>query len=214
MRRKDREVTDIEKIEEILDACKVSRIGLMDQGKIYIVPMNHGYSLEDGRLVLYYHGANEGKKLELVKENPQVGFEMDCGHELVEGRLACQHSYHYASIIGNGEARVITEPEEKLKALAVIMKHQTGKEFQEFETNPRLEKAVSIIKVELKPSKKPLNSWSKRLQEVKNEKMDCYAYQLAALGRCLSDFLVSRGKSRDTSKKCAEFKDWTNLSNK
>ena len=129
MRRKDREVTDIEKIEEILDACKVSRIGLMDQGKIYIVPMNHGYSLEDGRLVLYYHGANEGKKLELVKENPQVGFEMDCGHELVEGRLACQHSYHYASIIGNGEARVITEPEEKLKALAVIMKHQTGKEF-------------------------------------------------------------------------------------
>ena len=136
MRRKDREVTDIEKIEEILDACKVSRIGL-------------GYSLEDGRLVLYYHGANEGKKLELVKENPQVGFEMDCGHELVEGRLACQHSYHYASIIGNGEARVITEPEEKLKALAVIMKHQTGKEFQEFETNPRLEKAVSIIKVEV-----------------------------------------------------------------
>ena len=128
MRRKDREVTDIEKIKEILDACKVSRIGLMDQGKVYIVPMNHGYSLEDG---------------------PQVGFEMDCGHELVEGRLTCQHSYHYASIIGNGEARVITEPEEKLKALAVIMKHQTGKEFQEFETNPRLEKAVSIIKVEV-----------------------------------------------------------------
>ena len=51
MRRKDREVTDIEKIKEILDACKVSRIGLMDQGKVYIVPMNHGYSLEDGRLV-------------------------------------------------------------------------------------------------------------------------------------------------------------------
>ena len=41
MRRKDREVTDIEKIKEILDACKVSRIGLMDQGKVYIVPMNH-----------------------------------------------------------------------------------------------------------------------------------------------------------------------------
>ena len=61
MRRKDREVTDIEKIKEILDACKVSRIGLMDQGKVYIVPMNHGYSLEDGRLVLYYHGAREGK---------------------------------------------------------------------------------------------------------------------------------------------------------
>lgn len=148
MRRKDREVTNPEEIKEILEACKVSRIGLMDHGKAYIVPMNHGYSLEDGRLVLYYHGANEGKKLDLVKEYPQVGFEMDCGHELVEGRLACQHSYHYASIIGNGQARIITNPEEKMKALAVIMKHQTGKDFQEFETNPKLEKVVSIIKVE------------------------------------------------------------------
>ena len=55
MRRKDREVTDIEKIKEILDACKVSRIGLMDQGKVYIVPMNHGYSLEEEA------GTGEGK---------------------------------------------------------------------------------------------------------------------------------------------------------
>lgn len=150
MRRKDREVKDKEGIKEILDGCKVCRLGLLDYGTVYIVPMNHGYSMEGEKLVLYFHGANEGKKLELLKDNREVGFEMDCGHELVEGRLACQHSYRYASMIGNGTAEVLTDPAEKMKALACIMRHQTGKKFEEFETNPKLEKAVTVIKVEVR----------------------------------------------------------------
>ena len=87
--------------------------------------------------------------MDLVRKEPSVGIEMDCGHELVEGKLACQYSYHYASIIGRGKAAEVVEPEEKLKALGLIMKHQTGKEFDEFETNPKLEKAVAIIRVEV-----------------------------------------------------------------
>ena len=85
----------------------------------------------------------------MVRTNPAVGIEMDCDHELVEGRLACQHSYHFSSIVGKGKAREITEPEEKLLALGLIMKHQTGKDFDEFQTNPRLEKAVAVIRVEV-----------------------------------------------------------------
>ena len=149
MRRKDREVTSAEEIKEILDTCKVCRLGLNDEGKIYIVPMNQGYLYEDGKLTLYFHGWKEGKKLEIIAKSPGVGFEMDCHHGLVEGRLACQHSFHFASIIGNGYAKMITDPAEKLKALSLIMEHQTGKHFQEFETNPRLEKAVSIIRVDV-----------------------------------------------------------------
>ena len=150
MRRKDRQVTDATEIRKVLDTCKVCRLGLTDYGTVYIVPMNHGYTLEDGKLTLYFHGANEGKKLELLSGNLQVGFEMDCSHELVEARLACQHSYHYSSIVGNGTAQILTDPQEKLNALSCIMKHQTGKEFEEFETNPRLEKIVTVIKVEVR----------------------------------------------------------------
>ena len=149
MRRKDREITETVKKQEIIEACKVCRLGFADEGGVYIVPMNFGYCYEEERLVLYFHGAKEGRNIKLVRKEPSVGIEMDCGHELVEGRLACQYSYHYASIIGRGKAAEVVEPEEKLKALGLIMKHQTGKEFDEFETNPKLEKAVAIIRVEV-----------------------------------------------------------------
>lgn len=149
MRRPERQVTNTEEIKEILEQCKVCRLGLCDEGQVYIVPMNHGYTYEDGKLTVYFHGAKEGRKIDVVRKNGAVGIEMDCGHELMEGRLACQHSYYYASVIGHGSAEIVEEPAEKLKALNRIMEHQTGKEFEEFEANPRLEKAVAIIKVEV-----------------------------------------------------------------
>ncbi len=149
MRRHDREVERPEEIKEILDACKVCRLGMAEEGQVYIVPMNYGYEFEGDRLILYFHGAREGKRIELIRKNPLVGIEMDCGHELEEGELACQYSYYYGSIIGNGKAELVDEPGQKMKALAVIMKHQTGKDFAELEKNPKLEKAVAIIRVEV-----------------------------------------------------------------
>ena len=59
MRRKEREVTDIKEIREVLDSCKVCRLGIADEGGAYIVPLNYGYRLEDGVLTLYFHGAKE-----------------------------------------------------------------------------------------------------------------------------------------------------------
>ena len=43
MRRKDREVTEMEEIQQIFDECKVCRIGIMDENGPYIVPVNYGY---------------------------------------------------------------------------------------------------------------------------------------------------------------------------
>ncbi len=149
MRRTDREVKDAEGILQILESCKVCRIGMMDGEKIYMVPVNFGYVYEDGKLVLYFHGAREGKKLELIQKNPAVGIEMDGAHELVTGKTACQYSYHYASLIGNGRAEIVTEPAEKQKALALIMKCQTGKDFAELEADPKLVQAVSVIRAEV-----------------------------------------------------------------
>lgn len=149
MRRKDREVTDQEEIQKIFDDCKVCRIGIVDEDGPYIVPMNYGYVKEEGKVILYFHGAREGKKIDLIRKNPNVGIELDYKHELEEGKLACQYSYYYASIIGKGTASIIDNPKEKLKALNVIMRHQTGKSFDEFQKNPKLEKAVAIIRVEL-----------------------------------------------------------------
>lgn len=129
MRRKDREVCDVQEILGIVDACKICRIGFCDEGKVYIVPVNFGYKYEDGKLVLYAHGAKAGYKYEVMAKNPQVGFEMDCEYELVEAEVACGYGNRFASVIGNGVAEIVTDLEEKKEALTVLMRQQTGKEF-------------------------------------------------------------------------------------
>lgn len=149
MRRKDREITDSEKIKNILDSCKVCRIGLYDEGEIYIVPLNFGYFLDnDGRLTLYFHCAHEGRKIELLKKNSRVGFEMDCGHELVTADKACLYSYKYASLLGTGQAEFITDSEDKIQALRLMMKHQTGQDF-----DFTAEKANAITQFRIKVQK-------------------------------------------------------------
>ena len=69
MRRRDREVTDSNEIIHILDTGKVLHLGLVDQGKPYIVPMNYGYILEGNKIVFYLHGALEGRKLDIIRNN-------------------------------------------------------------------------------------------------------------------------------------------------
>lgn len=144
MRRRDREIETKEEMLYVLDTCKVLHAAMHDEDGIYILPMNFGYTYEGEELVFYLHAALEGKKLDLLKKNPEVGFELDCDHELIEGKVACQYGYRYASIVGKGKAQIVEDPQEKIKAMEVLMKCQTGKDFA---FNERLVTIVSVIKI-------------------------------------------------------------------
>lgn len=141
MTRREREVTDMKEITRILEESKIVHIGLCDGDQPYVLPMNYGYVLEDGELILYLHGAKEGYKYDVIRKNPKVSFEMECDVVPFEGRIACQYGTTYASIIGKGRAIIIDDVEEKIKALSILMKTQTGKDFT-FD-----EKLVSIVNV-------------------------------------------------------------------
>lgn len=141
MTRREREVTDINEIIKILDKAKVLHLGLVDGDEAYVVPMNYGYTMDNGRLTVYLHGARRGKKLDLIRANPKVFFEMDCDITPFEGEIACKYGITYSSIMGKGIAEIVEDVEEKKKALSVLMKTQTGKDF-EFE-----EKMVSVVSV-------------------------------------------------------------------
>ncbi|MGN0486344.1 MAG: pyridoxamine 5'-phosphate oxidase family protein [Acutalibacteraceae bacterium] len=127
MRRTDREITDIHKIEEILKQCVCCRIGFCDQGEIYIVPLNFGFEKRNGSYVLYFHGAKEGRKADLIQEKPTVGFEMDTNYALTGSDTACTYTARFRSIIGNGVICEVTETDEKRHGLSLIMDHNTGK---------------------------------------------------------------------------------------
>ena len=101
MRRKDREITGRENIEPILQACKVCRVAMTGtDGWPYVIPMNFGYTWDEDGLTLYFHGGVKGKKIDSLKADSRVCFEMDCEEGLTgEGDLACRYSYAFSSIV-------------------------------------------------------------------------------------------------------------------
>ncbi len=147
MRRKERQVTDEKQLAQIIEACHCIRIGFSDGGQVYIVPVNFGYVFENGSYIFYFHSAREGRKMELIRENPMAGFEMDTGYELKTAAAACGHSAYFRSIIGQGRVSVVEDAEEKKKGLKAVMEHETGSGDWEFQE--KMLGAVCVWKLEV-----------------------------------------------------------------
>ncbi|MGI6181853.1 MAG: pyridoxamine 5'-phosphate oxidase family protein [Agathobaculum sp.] len=128
MRRKDREITGRENIEPILKACKVCRIGMIADGWPYVIPMNYGYEWDDTGLTLYFHSGVKGKKLDALRADPHICFEMDLEDGLTgEGDNACRYSYAFSSVVGYGSMEFAQDSAQKRHGFDVIMRHQTGR---------------------------------------------------------------------------------------
>jgi nitroimidazol reductase NimA-like FMN-containing flavoprotein (pyridoxamine 5'-phosphate oxidase superfamily) len=117
MRRKDKEITGREDLDGIINRAQVCRLGLCDGGTPYIVPMSFGY--DSGRL--YFHGATEGRKIEVLRKNPRVCFELEVDAEVVRGDSPCNFSMRYRCVMGEGTASLVEDPAEKKRGLEVIM---------------------------------------------------------------------------------------------
>ena len=146
MTKRERQITDENQIMAILDAGKVLHLGLAVDNEPYVVPMNYGYTKENGKLVMYLHSAVRGKKLDMIRINPKVFFEIDCDLVPFESDLPCQYGLSYSSVMGKGIARIVDDVEEKKKAMSVLMKTQTGKDFT-FED--RLVSIVAVIRIDV-----------------------------------------------------------------
>lgn len=131
MRRQDRAVTELSEIKNILDRCKTASVAMIDKDIPYVLPLSYGYELQDdGSLVLYFHGAKEGRKIDVLKQNNQVCFTIFSEGEPLHAEVPCDSGYYYASIIGNGVAEFIEDSAEKRFALAKMFERQTGRQVQ------------------------------------------------------------------------------------
>lgn len=146
MTRRERQITDINEITKILDKSKVLHLGMVDGDEPYVVPMNYGYTLENGKLTIYLHGAKRGRKIDVIRANSKVFVEMECDIEPFEGEVACKYGITYASVMGKGIAVLVDDVEEKKAALSLLMKTQTGKDFA-FED--KMTTFVSIIRIDV-----------------------------------------------------------------
>ena len=145
MRRKDREVTNRIELKQILDTCNVCRVAYQDAEGLTIVPMNFGYDYTE-HLSLYFHSAKAGRKFDAFQIPQIVAFEMDGAHRLIEGEEACDYSYSFVSIIGNGTMSIVEDDDEKIKALQLLMHHETKREF---EIDSAMVNKVAIFRLEV-----------------------------------------------------------------
>ena len=146
MTRREFKITDEAHIKRILDTARVLHLGLAVDNEPYVVPMNYGYTMEDNKLVLYLHSAVRGKKLDMIRKNPNVFFQMDCDQQPFIGKVACQYGLSYSSIMGQGRAKIVEDVEEKKIAMSVLMQTQTGNDFS---FDDRLVSAVAVIRVDV-----------------------------------------------------------------
>lgn len=122
MRRKDKEISDNSKIEAVIARATVCRLAMVDGNRPYIVPLCFGYQDD----TLYFHSANTGKKLELLRSNNRVCFELDVDCNIISGDRACDWGMHYQSVIGHGRAEFLEDPAAKRRALDIIMQQYAG----------------------------------------------------------------------------------------
>lgn len=141
MRKANREIKDEAILEEILLGAIICRVAMMDGELPYIVPFNYGY--KDG--CLYIHSAPEGKKIDLLRKENRVCFEVEDTIGITKGELACSWTTSYRSVIGYGTVEILSDEESKQQGLEIIMAQHGAPELTYFE--PRNMDRMVILKL-------------------------------------------------------------------
>jgi nitroimidazol reductase NimA-like FMN-containing flavoprotein (pyridoxamine 5'-phosphate oxidase superfamily) len=142
MRRQDKEIKDPGEIESILKMAHIVRLAMVNDGDPYIVPLNYGY--KDN--ALYIHCAREGRKIDILRKNPRICFEIEGPSNLVTGKDACDWTWHYRSLIGYGTIEILKNKDEKMAGLDILMAH-FGKNDNRYRSE--LVDAVYILKLNI-----------------------------------------------------------------
>ena len=133
MLRIDRENSDTKEILDFLESNNIVRLAFNTDSAPYIVPVCYGFDYDGEDFTIYFHGSNKGRKVELAKANPNVGFEIDASSEVKSAETACKFSMNYQSIIGTGKIVAIENTTEKKRSLNRIMFQFSGNSQWDFD---------------------------------------------------------------------------------
>lgn len=147
MRKSNRAVSELADILAIMQQCEVCNLALMDGEYPYVLPLNFGFSEKNGAVALYFHGAQEGKKLTLASANPHAAFAMDCKRSLRCNDAACTATMDFESVCGKGVLSIVENSEEKLTALRLLMEHYFPT--HTFEYSPQIALAVCVMRLDV-----------------------------------------------------------------
>jgi uncharacterized protein len=144
------EIQSKDKIIEFLNSQQVGRVSSLDKnGYPEVIPMNFVCYGER----IYMHSHPFGEKLDNIRRNPNVGFEVDQHICFLPSYYfhptdASQADTLYISVVVKGRAEIVYDNEEKTKALnALMQKYQKEGRYQVLDANMPSVHEVAIIKV-------------------------------------------------------------------
>lgn len=125
---KNRPLTFKPELEKIILKCDFCSLAMVDEdNKPYVLHMNFGY--KDGEI--FFHAAKTGKKIDILKKNPDACVAFSADHELryVNEEVACSWGMKYRSVLAYGKIMFIDDFDEKVEALNIIMGNYSDREF-------------------------------------------------------------------------------------
>jgi len=161
MRREKKEIRDRGTIDGVLTAAAVGRLGTLGaDGWPRIKPLN--FAWHGGKV--YFHSAREGEKIRDIGRDSRVCFEVDLPLAYVRARTQpCQATYLFRSVVLQGRASLVEEPEERRGALAALMaKYQPGEQWSRFPEDKLALTAVVRIDPEAVVGKEDLGTEAQR----------------------------------------------------
>jgi nitroimidazol reductase NimA-like FMN-containing flavoprotein (pyridoxamine 5'-phosphate oxidase superfamily) len=147
MRKSNREITAQDELHTVMQQCDVCYLSIFDNQYPYIVPLSFGLELQSDQVILYFHCANEGQKLDLISANPHVGFAMSRNHRLHPGKRGCDFSMNFESICGFGDIEVIKDT-DKIHGLAIIMQHYAPN--QSFDFDDKILAMTTVLRLNVR----------------------------------------------------------------
>ena len=126
---KNRLLTDKKEIIDIIRRSLWCHVAMVDpEENPYLLPFNFGFRDD----VIYMHGSQKGKKIDILKKNPVVciNFSIDQELKYQSEQVACSWSMKYRSVLCYGEVEFIEDPEGKIAAMDIIMSQYSESEFK------------------------------------------------------------------------------------
>ncbi len=150
MRRSEKQITDQKELNEILLKNHICRIALSDNNTPYIIPVNYGYDEK----YIFIHSAVEGHKLDIIRKNNKVCFEITDSIDIVAAESACDFGTKFRSVIGFGKIKIVSDSDRKINALRTIMHQHTKKNLWNFNEISVSKIVILEIKIESLTGKK------------------------------------------------------------
>ncbi|MCL5958918.1 MAG: pyridoxamine 5'-phosphate oxidase family protein [Chloroflexi bacterium] len=137
-----RPIESKEEIEKILREAPIGRLGTIVGDVPYIIPL--GYAYDSGKI--YFHSKFDGQKMAAIQREPKVSFEATQYQGVAQAAKPCKLSMRYRSVLAIGRARLVSDPDEKVRALQAMVDKYSERDDLEPVTR---ENADSVAVVEI-----------------------------------------------------------------